>query len=262
MASAIIYVINQMTDSADPRVSTWPMMGSPVPTICLLITYIYFSKVFGPRFFKHRNPLPLSRIVQVHNLSMIVYNIIFAVCYTKLSLFAGNFNWICQGTADLSTLELTWWFLMARMLDLLDTVFFVARKKQDHVSFLHIFHHVSVVVSLWLSVNYGVLGQNIPIIVLNACVHVVMYSYYFLTTLGPKVRTYLWWKKYLTQLQIIQLIAFVVYGSFPLFIECGFPQWMSLLCVGQVAAMILMFLHFYIKSYRKQLLATQQDKKK
>lgn len=38
---------------------------------------------------------------------------------------------------------------------------------------------------------------------MNAFVHVVMYSYYFLAALGERVRPYLWWKKYLTALQIV-----------------------------------------------------------
>lgn len=39
--------------------------------------------------------------------------------------------------------------------------------------------------------------------VLNSVVHSVMYSYYFLAALGPRMQPYLWWKKYLTRLQIV-----------------------------------------------------------
>lgn len=31
-----------------------------------------------------------------------------------------------------------------------------------------------------------------------------MYTYYLLASLGPRVRPYLWWKRYLTQLQLVQ----------------------------------------------------------
>ena len=34
-------------------------------------------------------------------------------------------------------------------------------------------------------------------------VHSVMYLYYALAALGPWMRPYLWWKKYLTQLQLV-----------------------------------------------------------
>ena len=37
---------------------------------------------------------------------------------------------------------------------------------------------------------------------INSIVHVIMYSYYFLAALGPKYQKYLWWKKYLTSLQM------------------------------------------------------------
>ena len=38
---------------------------------------------------------------------------------------------------------------------------------------------------------------------LNTFVHIVMYSYYLLAALGPQVQKYLWWKKYLTALQMV-----------------------------------------------------------
>ena len=37
----------------------------------------------------------------------------------------------------------------------------------------------------------------------NTAVHVVMYSYYGLCALGPDYQKYLWWKKYLTSLQLV-----------------------------------------------------------
>ena len=40
---------------------------------------------------------------------------------------------------------------------------------------------------------------------LNSFVHVVMYSYYFLAALGPAFQRYLWWKKYLTTFQMLQV---------------------------------------------------------
>jgi hypothetical protein len=43
-------------------------------------------------------------------------------------------------------------------------------------------------------------------ITLNLTVHVVMYYYYFITTARPGVK--LWWKRYLTALQISQVRCF------------------------------------------------------
>ena len=46
---------------------------------------------------------------------------------------------------------------------------------------------------------------------LNCFVHCVMYGYYFLAGLGPAVRRYLWWKRYLTQLQMIQFSIILIH---------------------------------------------------
>ncbi len=47
---------------------------------------------------------------------------------------------------------------------------------------------------------------------MNAAIHVLMYLYYGLAAFGPKIQKYLWWKKYLTIIQMVNhdaLQAFV-----------------------------------------------------
>jgi elongation of very long chain fatty acids protein 7 len=66
--------------------------------------------------------------------------------------------------------------------------------------------------------NYALIsdGHGTLIIVLNSLVHVVMYSYYFMAALGPKMQKYLWWKKYLTSMQLVSN-AVLVYQN-----KCNF----------------------------------------
>lgn len=37
-------------------------------------------------------------------------------------------------------------------------------------------------------------------------VHICMYSYYMLSAMGPQYQKYLWWKKYMTELQIVSIL--------------------------------------------------------
>ena len=46
-----------------------------------------------------------------------------------------------------------------------------------------------------------VLGFFVPL--LNTFVHIFVYSYYGLAVFGPSMQKYLWWKKYLTKLQLV-----------------------------------------------------------
>lgn len=43
--------------------------------------------------------------------------------------------------------------------------------------------------------------------ILNNFVHVCMYFYYMVSAMGPQYQKYLWWKKYMTELQIVSIIV-------------------------------------------------------
>ena len=55
----------------------------------------------------------------------------------------------------------------------------------------------------WVGLKYVGGGQTFFLCMLNSFVHTVMYAYYGLSALGPAVQKHLWWKKYLTQLQLV-----------------------------------------------------------
>lgn len=40
----------------------------------------------------------------------------------------------------------------------------------------------------------------------NAMVHVIMYTYYGLSAAGPRFQKFLWWKKYMTAIQLVSLL--------------------------------------------------------
>lgn len=53
-------------------------------------------------------------------------------------------------------------------------------------------------------INMKLVGSHGTLLgVINAFVHVIMYSYYFLTSYRPELRDSLWWKKHITQIQLV-----------------------------------------------------------
>ena len=48
--------------------------------------------------------------------------------------------------------------------------------------------------------------QGIVVGLINTFVHVIMYMYYFLAALGPHIQKYLWWKRYITVMQLVRAI--------------------------------------------------------
>ena len=86
---------------------------------------------------------------------------------------------------------------------------------------------------------------------LNSLVHVVMYGYYFLAALGPAMRPYLWWKKYLTMFQLIQFVAIFVKSLVVVLgiVDCAYPWQFSLISVLLVSLFFFLFAEFYVQEY-------------
>ena len=136
------------------------------------------------------------------------------------------------------------------MLDLLDTVFFALRKKTSHISFLHLYHHISVPLLGWafLKVN-PMLPVGRLFCLMNSFIHFVMYSYYFMAAYGPQLRKYLWWKRYLTMIQLSQFAVLGVYCFFLLMFQQGYPMFWLLVGLPQPFFFFYMFYDFYRRSY-------------
>lgn len=94
-------------------------------------------------------------------------------------------------------------YFLAKMSELLDTVFFVIRKKERQITFLHLYHHTVMPMISWGATKYYPGGHGTLIGVMNSFVHIIMYSYYMLAAMGPQFQRYLFWKKYITTLQMV-----------------------------------------------------------
>ena len=68
--------------------------------------------------------------------------------------------------------------------------------------------------------------------------------------MGPEYKRYIWWKKYLTGLQIVQFVIIFLH-TLPLFMvkNCGFPSIYGYLLIPEVVMFLFMFSNFYKKSY-------------
>ncbi|KAH9381014.1 hypothetical protein HPB48_008228 [Haemaphysalis longicornis] len=243
----------------DPRVKGWGITTDARFMFPLLIAYVYVAKIGGPRWMKNRPAFDLKGAILLYNLSMVVANALFVVKFLKHSYLGGGYSFFCQGidyaAADndtVSVLSTAWWYAFVRIADFLDTVFFVLRKKNSQVTFLHVVHHFLVVLSCWIWLNFGHDGQVILGVCVNASVHVVMYGYYFLAALGPAVRKHLWWKRHLTTLQIFQMVFVVAHMQIPLFYDCGYPKALCLVETAELCLGITLFMNFYRKTYKSR----------
>lgn len=144
-----------------------------------------------------------------------------------------------------------WFYLLIKLIDLMDTVFFVLRKKQSQLTCLHVYHHTSVVLLTVLYVRFT-FSENIPVLgFFNSFVHVFMYSYYFLAGLGPEMKKRLWWKRYITSLQLLQFVVLFIVMIITVAnsSQCQVNKTSSLISVLYVSYFLYLFGMFYKKSY-------------
>uniref|UniRef100_A0A1Q3EUP2 Elongation of very long chain fatty acids protein n=1 Tax=Culex tarsalis TaxID=7177 RepID=A0A1Q3EUP2_CULTA len=129
-------------------------------------------------------------------------------------------------------------------------IFFVMRKKTSQVSTLHVIHHGCMPMSVWFGVKFTPGGHSTFFGLLNTFVHIVMYTYYLFSALGPQFQKYLWWKKYLTSLQMVQFVAIMVHAFQLLFIDCNYPK-AFVWWIGMHAVMFFfLFNEFYQNTYK------------
>ncbi|KAH8407666.1 hypothetical protein KR222_010102, partial [Zaprionus bogoriensis] len=236
------------------------LLYSAWPVHLILGVYVLFVLGLGKKFMESRKPFNVKNIILVYNIVQVIYNsIIFGIAVYYLVLHPIH-DLRCMETLPFNSprknLErwVTYAYFINKILDLLDTVFFVLRKSYKQITLLHVYHHTMMVTSVyWVIRLYGVGGQYYLMGLLNTFVHSIMYLYYFVTALKPDAKKNLWWKKYITIAQLLQFSILLSQSVYILLFnrKCQFPlilQWFQLL---QATIMIYMFGKFYIQTYVK-----------
>lgn len=241
---------------ADKRTNDWFLITDPAPGLTIIIAYLYFCLSWGPRYMQHRKPYQLKNTLIIYNLLQVIvstylfYEGLDAAWLTKYSWKCEPVDWSDSPHA-MRVARGVYTYFLAKMTELLDTVFFVLRKKDRQITFLHMYHHTVMPMISWGVTKYYPGGHCTFIGVVNSFVHIIMYSYYGLAAaLPPEAqKKYLWWKKYITTLQLLQFCLAFIHSSQLLWYDCGFPRWSVFFTLPNAIFFYYLFSDFYYKAY-------------
>lgn len=255
------------TDSIPAHLKSYVPDVSPLstwPTVSLVIaSYVVFILVVH-EFMKHLPSFKLQTLFKFHNALLSIGSLVLLLLIMEevvsLWMNVGTFNSMCAPSSWTHKLEfyymVNYYF---KYYEFLDTLFLILRKKP--LTFLHVFHHASAASLPFVQLN-GKMPPSWIIVSTNLLVHAVMYYYYYATAEGAK----LWWKKYLTTMQIIQFIidlfvfyftlyqhyAYTYFPGLPHFGDCSGSESAAVFCGVFFSSYLLLFANFYMRTYNKK----------
>ncbi|XP_054155273.1 elongation of very long chain fatty acids protein 7-like [Oppia nitens] len=252
------YWINKSDERVDKY---WLFGGGPQMFALILFSWLVFVVKIGPNLMKTKQPFVLREIMMAYNLIVVVINI-YAVIVSIKWLDFGKKTFEIEllernNTSDEVMQEIHEKMIVfySKLIDLFDTIFFVLRKKSNQISFLHLYHHFMVPVLGYMAMKTGSVMSCVfgVFVIMNSTVHIIMYSYYFLAAFGPKIQPYLWWKRYITQIQLIQFVILIIYAIYVFIAKdlSQYPDAIKWTVIVQPFIFFYMFLKFYLITYKK-----------
>lgn len=245
----------------DPRVRDYPLVwNDPTPVISLLAVYLLFVLI-GPKIMSFLPPVPIpSWFLFTYNFALVGLSI-YMFEEIIVGMRQANYNFFCAdlnrstSPSEMKVTNALWWYFFSKVIELLDTVWMILRKRNIQVTFLHVFHHATMLAIWWVVISWIPGGQSYFGSALNCLVHVFMYTYYGLSVI-PSLKNKLWWKKYITSIQLIQFVITFTHTSYGLVRtikgQCSFPLWGQLLLWIYMIIMMTLFTNFYIHEYVKK----------
>lgn len=194
-----------------------------------------------------KESMVVYNVAQVVLNGWMVYRFIDCVLF-KGHPFIGDLNTLHSGTTFA-----VWVHYCDKYLEFFDTYFMVLRGRMDQVSFLHVYHHVTIAWAWYAAMNLMPGGDAYFGALFNSWIHVMMYSYYALSLLKFPCP----WKRYLTMAQLFQFASVIVYTA------CAVPYWYAAgassrtyiaaaIQVFEMTSLFILFMAFYKKSYSKK----------
>lgn len=263
------YYFSEIWQNGDQRSSKLPFMsGGPWKLIYATLIYLYLIKWLLPKLMSKLEPFELNWCIRFYNLLMVVSNM-YAFYHGIRILELGSKCFGCEiinhddySPKAIELLHYGWLFFLSRLVEWLDTIFFVLRKKEKQVTKLHVFHHSFVPMICWTYLKFhpGYTVAFFPLV--NTFVHTIMYTYYLLATFGNRIQPYLWWKKYLTSLQIAQFVLILIQlASIPLSSneKCQYPRGFLYVAFGGAILFLWLFYTYYIETYKTTTLSSSSS---
>lgn len=270
VSSSVFRLLDQLDWQVHPVSSItreWPAVESPTilvsSILCYLLVICVGRQVQARPKAEPAGSAALKTFIIIHNSCLIFLSAY--MCYGCIrEAYKGEYKlWGNSYNANETRLaKYLYIFFLSKIYEFLDTFIMLLKGNINQISFLHVYHHATISFIWWMIVRVAPGGDAYFSAALNSWVHVCMYSYYLLAIIiGKDTRnrkTYLWWGKYLTQMQMFQFVLNLAQALF-----CSrfspYPKFLSKILLFYMGTLLALFGHFY---HSKHISDKQSLKKK
>jgi len=170
----------------------------------------------------------------------------------KYSLVCNDFNPARKGMASVVYI-----FYLSKIFDFCDTLFIILRRKWRQLSFLHIYHHLTIYFVYWVNMNIGYDGDIYATVIINSIIHFIMYTYYLLRTVNISVPKPI--KALITNLQMFQFLIMNVQAIYLLINSCPYPRRLTVFYLVYIVSLLALFRDFSKKEYGKKRVQNKRE---
>jgi hypothetical protein len=238
------------------------------PFHCIGLVVLYLTTVFVvSRLSKWKNaPLFNAKwLAMFHNLFCTLLSLYMMVEIWRQA-YLGGYNIFSQSldrtSAGIPMASVMWLFYASKVPEFLDTILMAIKPNCRQITFLHVYHHSSIFLIWWIIVSYVPGGSSYFSAGLNSFVHVVMYGYYLWSSVAPKLPEGAkprwnqpgFYRKYITQFQLIQFCLNFIQASYMLFVSppADFPLFNVWILFYYMISMLFLFGNFFVKQYMQK----------
>uniref|UniRef100_A0A3Q3QJL9 Elongation of very long chain fatty acids protein n=1 Tax=Monopterus albus TaxID=43700 RepID=A0A3Q3QJL9_MONAL len=206
----------KILDNGDKRTDNWLLVYSPVPII-------------WRKLMAKRQPVNLKPMLLVYNFQNL--QTVFLSFQFIASSWLDRYNLLCH-PVDYSNNPLSrliifftlsvmcWWFYFSKVIELSDAV---SKQGEERI--------------------YGITCNAHPLYMFTAELIGLISS------LVHSVTKYLWWKHYLTSLQLLQFFIVTIHITYNLFADCDFPDSMNMVVLVYSVSFIVFLGNFHYHNY-------------
>jgi elongation of very long chain fatty acids protein 4 len=129
--------------------------------------------------------------------------------------------------------------------DFMDTFFIICNKNTRQLTFLHIYHHSSILLLWKYAIYIGDANGTVAFsAMINGFIHVIMYAHYLITSLGIQNP----FKFLITKMQMTQFVLLITHSGMAIQNDIYISKHLCVIQIMYQFIMLLLFFNFYRKN--------------